>query len=439
MADLLKKTFCVIATLVIFMGPSNSLSATTAPQTREELEQQIKDRSKQLETLNQAIQTTQNTLKDVQGQKNTLQKEVKTLDTSLKQLDLNIQADRVNAQKINYEINSIDMDVEEIEASVSQKSSSISDLFRELQRNQDKNTLMIFLENKTISEGLLATKSLEDIRSQLAVDIQALKELKDQYQQKMEDLGVKHKELVYHEENLKNRKQITEETKQERATLLNQTKEKESVYQKQLAELKKLQEDIANEVEAMDAQLRSKVDPKFLPPLSSGVLGMPIQGTMASQTSKCDVQNCTQSYGATAFAAYGYKGKWHNGIDFGIPLGTPIFAAESGTVLATGDQDKFCYKGAYGKFVLIKHENNLTTLYGHLSKYIVSPGQKVERGQVIGYSGKTGYATGPHLHFSVFATATIPPATAKYPEGISPSKSCGPMPYGGDLNPLGYL
>ncbi|TSC60275.1 MAG: Peptidase M23 [Parcubacteria group bacterium LiPW_15] len=430
MTDLLKKTFSVISTLIIIMGPSNSLGATTAPQTREELEQQIKDRSKQLETLNQAIQTTQNTLKDVQGQKTTLQKEVKTLDTSLKQLDLSIQSDRVNAQKINYQIDSIDMDIEDIEASVLQKNSSISDLFRELQRNQDKNTLMIFLENKTISEGLLATKSLEDIRSQLAVDIQSLKELKDQYRQKMEDLSVKHKELVYHEENLKNRKQITEETKQERATLLSQTKEKESVYQKQLADLKKLQEDIANEMEAMDAQLRSKVDPKFLPPLSSGVLGYPIQG---------DKSDMTQSYGATAFAKYGYKGKWHNGIDFGVPIGTPIFAAETGIILATGNQDSFCYKGAYGKFVLIKHENNLTSLYGHLSKYIVSPGQKVERGQVIGYSGKTGYATGPHLHFSVFATPTIPPATGKYPEGISPSKSCGPMPYGGDLNPLGYL
>lgn len=424
-----RKILSVVFVLVLFMGPSFSLAAN-APQTREELEQQIKDRAKQLETLNQAIQTTQKTLSDVQSQKSSLQKEVKTLDTSINQLNLNIQSDQINTQKIGYQIDTIDMDIGEIEVSVRQKNSSISDLFRELQRNQDKNTLMIFLENKTISEGLLATKSLEDIRSQLAVDIQSLRDLKSQYEQKMDDLSVKQKELQFHQENLKNRKQITEETKQERATLLAQTKNKESAYQKQLSDLQKLQQDIANEMEAMDAQLRSKVDPKFLPPLSSGVLGFPIQG---------DRSDITQGYGATSFAKYGYKGKWHNGIDFGIPVGTPLFAAEAGTVLATGNQDSFCYKGAYGRFVLIKHENNLTTLYGHLSKYIVTPGQKVTRGQVIGYSGKTGYATGPHLHFTVFATPTIPPATGNYPEGISPSKSCGPMPYGGDLNPLGYL
>lgn len=415
------------AFLVLTLLPAVSMAA--APQTRDELEQQIKDRAKQLETLNQAIQTTQNNLNSVQSQKTTLQKEVKTLDYSINQLNLNIKADQVSVQKIGYQIESIDMDINDIEISVAQKSASIVDLFRELQR-QDKNTLMIFLENKTISEGLSATQSLEDVRSQLALDIQTLKDLKVQYQGKMEDLGTKQKELQYHQENLKNRKQIAEDTKQERATLLAQTKEKESAYQKQLADLKKLQEDIANEIEAMDAQLRSKVDPKFLPPLSSGILGYPIQG---------DKSDMTQGYGATSFAKYGYRGKWHNGLDFGVPIGSPIFAAESGTVLATGDQDKYCYKGAYGKFVLLKHENNLTTLYGHLSKYIVSPGQRVERGQVIGYSGKTGYATGPHLHFTVFATPTIPPATGKYPEGISPSKSCGPMPYGGDLNPLGYL
>lgn len=423
-----KKTLSVLSVLVLIAGPSFSYAAV--PQTREELEQQIKDKSTQLNTLNQAIQTTQSNLKDVQGQKTSLQKEVKTLDYSINQLNLNIKSDQVTTQKINYQIDSIDMDIGEIESSVRQKNSSIADLFRELQRSQSKNTLMLFLENKTISDGLAAAKSLEDIRNQLAVDIQSMKDLKAQYEQKTKDLGAKQKELQFHQENLKNRKQITEDTKQERATLLSQTKDKESAYQKQLADLKKLQEDIANEVEAMDAQLRSKVDPKFLPPLSSGVLGFPIQG---------DRGDMTQGYGSTSFAKYGYKGKWHNGIDFGIPIGTPIFAAESGTVLATGNQDKFCYKGAYGIFVLIKHENNLTTLSGHLSKYIVTPGQKVTRGQVIGYSGKTGYATGPHLHFTVFATPTIPPATGKYPEGISPSKSCGPMPYGGDLNPLGYL
>jgi murein DD-endopeptidase MepM/ murein hydrolase activator NlpD len=138
----------------------------------------------------------------------------------------------------------------------------------------------------------------------------------------------------------------------------------------------------------------------------------------------------TQGYGATAFAKNGYQGHWHNGVDLAASIGTPVLAAEDGEVVATGNQDAYCYRGAYGKFIVIKHNDNLVTLYGHLSKQIVVKGDVVKRGQVIGYSGMTGYATGPHLHFTVFAGPTF---------YMGPSKVCGPMPYGGDLNPLSYL
>jgi murein DD-endopeptidase MepM/ murein hydrolase activator NlpD len=65
-----------------------------------------------------------------------------------------------------------------------------------------------------------------------------------------------------------------------------------------------------------------------------------------------------------------------------------------------------------------------------MSQQIVKAGDHVTRGQLIGYSGKTGYALGPHLHFTIFATPTF---------YMSPSKSCGPLPVGGDINPIPYL
>jgi murein DD-endopeptidase MepM/ murein hydrolase activator NlpD len=83
--------------------------------------------------------------------------------------------------------------------------------------------------------------------------------------------------------------------------------------------------------------------------------------------------------------------------------------------------------------------NGLTTLSAHLSRYVVENGESVTRGQLIGYVGKTGYATGPHLHFTIFASNTIPPASAGFPEGTQASRVCGPMPVGGDVNPMQYL
>src|SRR5207237_5049361 len=91
--------------------------------------------------------------------------------------------------------------------------------------------------------------------------------------------------------------------------------------------------------------------------------------------------------GATAF---------HSGIDIGASCGTPIKAAGTGSVITAGFNS-----GGYGKMTLINHGNGLSTLYGHQSSIIVSAGQGVTQGQVIGYVGSTGKSTGCHLHFEV--------------------------------------
>jgi murein DD-endopeptidase MepM/ murein hydrolase activator NlpD len=91
--------------------------------------------------------------------------------------------------------------------------------------------------------------------------------------------------------------------------------------------------------------------------------------------------------GATAF---------HSGIDIGASCGTPIKAAGTGSVITAGFNS-----GGYGNMTLIGHGNGLSTLYGHQSSIIVSAGQSVTQGQVIGYVGSTGKSTGCHLHFEV--------------------------------------
>ncbi|MGD8359077.1 MAG: peptidoglycan DD-metalloendopeptidase family protein, partial [Lysobacterales bacterium] len=83
----------------------------------------------------------------------------------------------------------------------------------------------------------------------------------------------------------------------------------------------------------------------------------------------------------------------HNGIDYYAPKGTPVYAAGDGTVIRSD------YSAANGNHVFIKHANNIETKYLHFSKRAVKKGQKVKQGQVIGYVGSTGLATGPHLHY----------------------------------------
>lgn len=85
----------------------------------------------------------------------------------------------------------------------------------------------------------------------------------------------------------------------------------------------------------------------------------------------------------------------HNGVDFAAGTGTPVRAAADGTVVAAGA------RGGYGNVVVVDHDNSLATLSAHLSSLAVADGARVARGQVIGYAGATGLATGPHLHFEV--------------------------------------
>lgn len=86
---------------------------------------------------------------------------------------------------------------------------------------------------------------------------------------------------------------------------------------------------------------------------------------------------------------------YHAGMDIGVDYGTPIHAADSGTVILAG------WFGGYGNAVIIDHGNGLQTLYGHNSSVNVSEGQTVSQGDVIAYAGSTGYSTGPHCHFEV--------------------------------------
>lgn len=88
----------------------------------------------------------------------------------------------------------------------------------------------------------------------------------------------------------------------------------------------------------------------------------------------------------------------HNGIDIAAPNGTPIYAAAEGKVLIAKDGG---WNGAYGSYIVIKHDNGTQTLYAHLSAVNISAGQSVARGQIIGRVGSTGRSTGNHLHFEV--------------------------------------
>ncbi len=121
----------------------------------------------------------------------------------------------------------------------------------------------------------------------------------------------------------------------------------------------------------------SERKPAYIPPPQTGYFNWPLTGYVSS------------GYGRR-------RGRFHEGIDIPARKGTPVRSARSGYVLYAGNKIR-----GYGNMVVIRHNDNYSTIYAHLSKIDVRPYQFINRDQLLGKVGRTGHATSPHLHFEI--------------------------------------
>jgi murein DD-endopeptidase MepM/ murein hydrolase activator NlpD len=394
-----------IFSIIILLLPLTSFALT-----QDEVQKQIEDRNARLNQLNQELQSTQTNLKQVQTQKQSLEKQVKTLDTTIKQLDINIEQDDLTKQKLGLEIESLRGEIDKINDAIASRKVTVGELFRQLQKMDDANVFVTLLSNGKLTDLVTDAQNIESLRLRIALDVSELNHLSDDYYGKVTDMSQKQKDLDVHQVNLANRKAIVADQKQTKNAILAETKNQESVYQEKLTELQKQQDALEDEVDALEKQLGQNFNSNVLPAKGTKYFSWPL----------ADVR-ITQHFGVKSKL---YRGKPHNGLDLAASVGTPVLAAADGTVIGVDDNDiSRTRKYQYGKYVMIRHANGFATLYGHLSRQVVSVGMTVKRGDIIGYSGSTGYATGPHLHFGLYWASTvefksIPPAQGLVPVGV---------------------
>ncbi len=121
-----------------------------------------------------------------------------------------------------------------------------------------------------------------------------------------------------------------------------------------------------------------------------------IKGTKEKPTTRATGRFIMPVNGGVDTSSFGWRwGRMHEGVDIGASTGTPIYAADGGTVVTAG------WNGGYGLCVDIDHGNGVMTRYGHCSSIYVSVGEQVFQGQNIAAVGSTGWSTGPHLHFEI--------------------------------------
>lgn len=409
----LYRTSLAIVLLITLLGVSFPFQ--TFAITEEELKAQIDAKNAELEKINAQIQKTQSSLDATSAYASTLQKQISNIDKNINQVSLNIKSSELTIDKLSLQIASLEDAVEEQERDLNAKRSSVGETLRLVQEKDNENLLIIFLRHKSLADGLAESQRILDINENLLVSISEIERIKAQISQQIEEVEGKKTDKEKESQTLKAKKAIIEDQKKERSTILSQTKNSEQAYRSILSELEKQQQSISDEIDEIETKLRGEFDPSLIPAPGVGELGYPLASV-----------RLTQGYGNVPGACKYYRSCFHNGVDYAAPIGTPILAAEDGEVIAAGDNGRV----QYGRYILIKHDNNLTTLYAHLSRFATTKGAQVKRGEVIGYAGNTGYAFGPHLHFMVYQSATVQ---------LKSIVGAGLVPVGVTIDPRKYL
>jgi murein DD-endopeptidase MepM/ murein hydrolase activator NlpD len=395
-----------------------------------DLKSKIQDKNNSIQLLQKEIDQYKTQIDETGKQANSLKNVVQSLTLTQQKLSTDLQLTSAKIDATNYTIDQLNAEIAIKEASIARNQDALARILRSVNENDSMSLLETLLTYKSTSAFWSEVESLIKIKDAIRGYVGTLNQLKADLQVKNQQNQEQKNTLTGLQIDLTGKKKVVEVTKQQQADLLAQTKSKQANYQKILEAKIALQNAFEQELVDYQSQLNFAINVNNLPHPGSGVLAWPL-----------DQVTITQYFGDTAFAhdhPQVYNGHGHNGIDLRAAIGTTIKSAGDGVVAGTGNTDLVCSGASYGRWILVTHNNGLSTLYGHLSAIIVNKGQQVSKGEAIGYSGQSGYATGPHLHFTVFATEGMRIMALK--SKVCPGTYVMPV---GDLksylNPLSYL
>ena len=428
------RSFSSFIIISIFLSQILSPNFSYA-ETVDDLQSNLNSLGAQIEALDKEIKEYNTKIGQTQGQAKTLKQALANLELSRATLVKEINRTKLRMKEVEANIVNTQNKIGVTENILVRNKEALSETLRSLV-NQEQSVppfIGALSKGSHLSDALDIAKRNSDISHSINDKVRSLVYAKTELatqkatfednKNKLESLNVK----------LNDQKMAVEQTAKSKNTLLVETKNKESEYQKLLKERTKKKGELEAEMLDVESKLKVFVDSGKLPTPGRGVLEYPVDKVVI-----------TQYFGNTPFASKNpqvYNGGGHNGIDFSVKIGTPIYSSGAGLVLGTGNTDSSCNGVSYGKWVLIRHLNGLTTLYAHLSVIQVSSGQTVSSKQKIGLSGNTGYSTGPHLHFTVYASDSVHiSGPTEYKSKVCGTYMVMPLaPKAGYLNPLSYL
>lgn len=424
---LFAKKILIIALVILIPLVFNFGAAQT---TVDELKENISEKQEKLEKLTAEIQDLQKEINRKQKEAASLKNEIALFDLQIKQTETQIAVVELEIDQLTQKILQLQIEIQAKEEELEKQKELLAETLRLINEYDSVSPLEITLGNDTFSEFLDQVQYATNLQEKIGEIIAAIKEVKENLETKKAELEIELTKQDELRQQLAAIRASLEDQRNNKASLLSRVRGQEKIYNAMLTEAAQKQEQVEREIFELEIQVRQQLGEKTLPPIE-GILRWPMSGIL------------TQGYGKTGFTALGYT--FHNGIDIAAPAGTRIYAAGNGLVYATGTGNV-----AYGNWVVIKHTIskdgqvfNIYTLYAHLQSFIVSTGQAVRGGDVIGFEGNTGNTTrllygperGYHLHFSVFDEDGFNIKDGAYQNIYGPYQ----IPYGYTYNPFNFL
>lgn len=420
------KISIILLTLVLPINLSFAVSVS-------DLENQIKARNNDIAELQTELQRLQAELSEINNKSNTLSKSVSELDATRKKLATEIKIAQEKIAATNANIERLEIQIGEKETSINKSKKAISSGIRKLYELDSVNVSALILSQKSLSEAFNQTNEIIEFQKELRVKMEELRLDQEYLSQDIAEKENAVSKLSDYKKEVDSQKVVVEKNKEEKSTLLKETKNQEAEYQKIIAEKERLRAQFEAELESFESQLQFILDPNSIPKAKHGVLAWPL-----------DYILITQGFGLTKDSSklYSYRsGAWsgkHTGVDFRAN-GDKVKAMESGKVVDFGNTDGTCPRASFGGWMLIQYDNGLSSIYSHLSSFVAKKGQRVNKGDVVAYSGNTGYSTGPHLDVKVVPANAVSVKT--WPSKGCPGKDyTTPIVAGATyLDPLSYL
>lgn len=424
MQQFLKKIFFLLFIGTALLGAHTFVRA----ETENELRAKISDTENKIKQIEQEITQYKSDLEKIATLKRSLKSLIAELEATRKKLDAEIRITATKADNTELKIRELSSEISYKEDRIFLQEAGLVEALRAIYERDSKTLPEVALSQESFSGLWGDFEAIGQFSDTVRVNTEALKVLKAELEKKQTARQIEKKNLLDLKEELSDRKKIAEENKKKNAALLAQTNNKESTYTKILNQKIALKEAFEKELSDYESTLKFILDPTSIPARGTKVFSNPLE-----------MMYITQQFGKTSASGRLYASGTHNGTDLRASISTKVKAMAEGTVAGTGDTDLTCPGASFGRWVLIRYKNGLAATFAHLSQVKVSPGETVSAGSVIGYSGNTGYSTGPHLHISVYASAGVNVETR-------PSKACSGRAYtmpiaamSAYLDPMDYL